>query len=43
MKRTVLLILMSLLAVLPLAAQDRLAEIEELLREAPVQEKIVCR
>ncbi len=40
MKRTVLLILMSLLAVLPLAAQDRLAEIEELLREAPVQEKI---
>ena len=31
---------MSLLAVLPLAAQDRLAEIEELLREAPVQEKI---
>ena len=40
MKRTVLLILMSLLAELPLAAQDRLAEIEELLREAPVQEKI---
>ena len=40
MKRTVLLILMSLLAVLPLAAQDRLAEIEELLRQAPVQEKI---
>ena len=40
MKRTVLSILISLLAVLPLAAQDRLAEIEELLREAPVQEKI---
>ena len=40
MKRTVLLILMSLLAVLPLAAQDRLAEIEEQLRQAPVQEKI---
>ncbi len=40
MKRTVLSILMSLLAVLPLVAQDRLAEIEELLREAPVQEKI---
>ena len=40
MKKTVLLILMSLLAVLPLAAQDRLAEIEEQLRQAPVQEKI---
>ena len=40
MKRTVLSILISLLAVLPLVAQDRLAEIEELLREAPVQEKI---
>ena len=40
MKRTVLCILMSLLAVLPLAAQDRLSEIEEQLRQAPVQEKI---
>ena len=40
MKRTVLLILMSLLAVVSTAAQDRLAEIEEQLRQAPVQEKI---
>ena len=32
-----MLILMSLLAVLPLAAQDRLSEIEEQLRQAPVQ------
>lgn len=40
MKRIVLSILMSLQAVLPLAAQDRLAEIEEQLRQAPVQEKI---
>ena len=40
MKRTVLSILISLLAALPLAAQDRLAEVEELLRDAPVQEKI---
>ena len=40
MKRTVLCILMSLLAVVSTAAQDRLAEIEEQLRQAPVQEKI---
>ena len=40
MKGTVLSILMSLLAVVSTAAQDRLAEIEELLRQAPVQEKI---
>ena len=40
MKRTTLCVLLTLLALAPADAQDRLGQIEQQLREAPVQEKI---